>query len=376
MPVNVLGLLLVAALLHAGWNVLLKTADDPLRTAGRGMVVGAVSLIPTAFVGWLLIGRPAIPAEAWLLAVVSGVFEAAYFVLLSAAYRRGDLSLVYPIARGTAPVLAVAVGVFVLGERLGLLGAVGVACLLAGILVLQRPWAVLHRGSDQPRHVREASWLAVATGVTIACYSAVDRNGARLIEPWLYAALIWTATAVFLVGWIALVDRRAAQAARRGDALAGRTDRAAGIGPLIETVEAVAALTGTQVVDVPEAFGPSWVGWSSVIVGSGSVVGSGVVTGSSSAVDRRGRVWAAASSSWGRAVIGGLVTVGAYLLVLVAYRMAPLTAVAPVRESAIVLVTGWGTLRLGEAAGRRSAIVRVGASAVILIGGFLLALER
>ena len=75
-------------------------------------------------------------------------------------------------------------------------------------------------------------------------------------------------------------------------------------------------------------------------------------------------------------MIGGLVTVGAYLLVLVAYRMAPLTAVAPVRESAIVLVTGWGTLRLGEAAGRRSAIVRVGASAVILIGGFLLALER
>ena len=321
MPVQVLGLLLVAALLHAGWNVLLKTADDPLRTAGRGMVVGAASLIPTGFVGWLLIGRPPIPAEAWLLAVVSGVFEAAYFVFLSAAYRRGDLSLVYPIARGTAPVLAVSVGVIVLGERLGPLGAIGVACLLVGILVLQRPWAVLHRGGDQPKHVREASWLAVATGVTIACYSALDRNGARLIEPWLYAALIWTFTAVFLVGWIALVDRRA-----------GRTEG----DPRLDDAPAPPVST----------------------------------------LDRRGRVWAAASSSWGRAVIGGLVTVGAYLLVLVAYRMAPLTAVAPVRESAIVLVTGWGTLRLGEAAGQRSRMVRVGASAVILIGGFLLALER
>ena len=317
MPVEVLVLLLFAALLHAGWNILLKTADDPLRTAGRGMVVGAASLIPIGLVGWLAGGQPEIPTEAWLLAIVSGVFETAYFVFLSAAYRRGDLSLVYPIARGTAPVLAVAVGVVVLGERLGLVGALGVACLLGGILVLQRPWAALRRGSDQPRHVREASWLAVATGVTIACYSAIDRNGARLIEPWLYAALIWTFTAVFLVGWIALVDRRTSPAA------GGSRD----LGP--------------------------------------------------SAVDsaRRG-VWAAASSSWGRAIVGGLVTVGAYLLVLVAYRLAPLTAVAPVRESAIVLVTGWGTLRLGEAGGRRSALVRIGASAVILIGGLLLALER
>lgn len=342
MPPAVLGLLMGAALLHAGWNILLKTADDPLRTAGRGMVVGAVVLIPAGLVGWLLAGRPEIPAEAWVLAVVSGVLEAVYFVLLSAAYQRGDLSLVYPIARGTAPVLAVGVGIVYLGERLGLLGTLGVAALLAGILALQRPWSVFRRGAvETPRRIREATWLAVATGVTIACYSAVDRNGARLIEPWLYASLIWTFTAIFLVGFIALADRR---------------DGRAGAG-----LETAAVVAETSTVD---------------IVGSVGSVEPGVTRVPGAPPAGRGGLWSASSSDWGRAAIGGLVTVAAYLLVLVAYRHAPLTAVAPVRESAIVLVSGWGTFRLREATGRRTAAVRIGAAAVIVAGAFLLALEQ
>ena len=88
-------------------------------------------------------GAASLPLLGVALGLVSGTVEAGYFILLSAAYRRGDLSVVYPIARGTAPLLAVAIGVVLLGERLGIGGSIGVVLLLAGFLVLQRPWRVL-----------------------------------------------------------------------------------------------------------------------------------------------------------------------------------------------------------------------------------------
>ena len=75
-----------------------------------------------------------------------------------------------------------------------------------------------------------------------------------------------------------------------------------------------------------------------------------------------------------RAAVGGLITLAAYLLILVAYSVAPLTAVAPLRESAIVLASGWGALRLREATGGRDASRRIGAAGLVLVGAVLLAL--
>ena len=291
----VFALIAGAAVLHVAWNVLLKTAGDPLRAAAVGMTSGAAIIVPGAAIGWFLIGRPPIPGEAILLGTVSGVLEAAYFAFLAAAYRRGDLSVVYPIARGTAPLLAVAVGIGILGERLGPPGIAGVAALLGGLLALQRPWRYLRpagRADGDP-----AVAFALATGVMIAAYSAVDRVGARLVEPWLYAGMIWASGTAFLWIWVWI---------------AGRSRRfAAPSGPL----------------------------------------------------DLR------------RAAIGGWITMGAYLLILVAFSVAPLTAVAPLRESAIVLASGWGTLRLGEGSDRREAIRRIGASALVVLGAVLLALD-
>ena len=316
MPPGIILLLLVAAVLHAAWNVLLKTADDPLRTAGRGMLVGAGFLIPIALIVWLVTGRPAIPDGAWQLSILSGILEAAYFVFLSAAYRRGDLSLVYPIARGTAPVLSVAVGVIVLGERLEPPGWIGVGLLLAGILALQKPWAVFRRSSQMPRHVREAAAFELLTGVTITAYSAVDRDGARLIDPLFYAAMLWTFGSIFLLSWIGLVVRR-------------------------DRKRAAATEVTVAAAEVP----------------------------------RPGLVGRLLSGRWTRAGIGGLITVAAYLFVLVAYRYAPLTAVAPLRESAIVIISGWGSFRLKEARGRRDATIRMGVAVIVVIGAVLLATE-
>jgi drug/metabolite transporter (DMT)-like permease len=293
----VFGLVAGAAVLHVAWNVLLKTAGDPLRAAAIGMTSAAAVIVPAAAIGWVVIGRPAIPPEAIALSIASGVLEAAYFAFLAAAYRRGDLSVVYPIARGTAPLLAVAVGIGVLGERLGVAGIAGVALLLAGLLTLQRPWQFLRvanraNGSGDP-----AVRFALATGVMIAAYSAVDRVGARLVEPWFYAGLIWASCLVFL--WAYVWFRRTVLRAR----------------------------------DEVSAF------------------------------DTR------------RAAFGGLITLSAYLLILVAFSVAPLTAVAPLRESAIVLASGWGTMRLGEGRDRRETIRRIGASALVVCGAILLAID-
>ena len=298
----VIALVAVSALLHVAWNVRLKTAGEPLRAATVGMLAATVGIVPAGVAAWWLTGRPALPVEGVALGLLSGVIEAGYFVLLSAAYRRGDLSVVYPIARGTAPLLAVAIGVGLFGERLGVPGSVGVVLLLAGFMVLQQPWRALRltgtvRGGAAGAagaRLDPAIAFALATGVTIATYTAIDRLGARLIHPLSYAAILWVTSVVALLLWVRFVAG--------GDVFAG----------------------GRREIR--------------------------------------------------SAAIGGWLTLGAYVLVLWALSVAPLSGVAPLRESATVFAAAWGSVRLGEAVGRRETWRRVGASALIVGGAILLAI--
>lgn len=297
----VIALVAVSALLHVAWNVRLKTAGEPLRAATVGMLAATVGIVPAGVGAWWLTGRPALPVEGVALGLLSGVIEAGYFVLLSAAYRRGDLSVVYPIARGTAPLLAVAIGVGLFGERLGLPGSVGVVLLLAGFMALQQPWRALRRtgagggdGSAAGARLDPAIAFALATGVTIATYTAIDRLGTRLIHPLPYAAILWVTTSVTLALWVRFV--------------AG------------------------------------------------------------------GDVFAGGRSEIRSAAVGGWLTLGAYVLVLWALSVAPLSGVAPLRESATVFAAAWGSVRLGEAVSRRETWRRVGASALIVGGAILLAI--
>ncbi len=307
MPTLAIALVLVAAVLHAGWNVLLKTSGDTLWTAVRLQAIGTAILLPVGIAAWLWNGRPAVSGEAFGLAIASGVVEAIYFVCLSAAYKRGALSLVYPLARGSAPLLAVAVGIFLLGERLAPLALAGVGSLLVGILLVARPWQALQSaGAAQ----RGAIGFALATGASIATYSAIDRLGVRATEPWLYGSILAVAATTFLAITV-VVGRR------------------------------VGFLAPAPVAD-PEARpanGPL----------------------------RPGPL---------RDAVAGVLALAAYLLVLVAYSIAPLATVAPLRESGIVLAAAWGTLRLGEASGRREAGSRVAAAGLVVVGAILLAVAR
>jgi drug/metabolite transporter (DMT)-like permease len=184
------GLALLAAGLHAGWNLRLKQAEDPLALAARAMPVGTVLAAPAVAVLWLMSGRPGLPWQGWALVAVSVVLEVAYLHLLSAAYRRGEVSTVYPVARGSAPLLAVLAGIVVFRERLDPLQLAGVAALLGGIWLV-RP----------PRGNRAAMVPALLTGVCIAAYTAIDSRGVRLGPFWLYAWLVFAVLSLCLVPW-------------------------------------------------------------------------------------------------------------------------------------------------------------------------------
>lgn len=233
MPPFAIALVLVAATLHAGWNVLLKTSGDTLGTAVRLQAIGTAVLLPIGIVGWFLAGRPTIDSGGVGIALGSGVLEAAYFLVLSAAYARGDLSLVYPLARGSAPLLAVAIGVVLLGERLAFGAFLGVGCLLLGILLVARPWRALQAAG---REHRGAIGFALATGGMIAAYSAVDRIGVRTMPAWLYGAFLAVFATSFLWASVTFGRRRGllapAPTTARGTSRAIGRDALAGVASL------------------------------------------------------------------------------------------------------------------------------------------------
>src|SRR2546430_7151849 len=125
---------LAAAAFHGTWNVLVKVSGDPIVTFRRvTLTTAAVATIPL-LPAWLLLGRPGLDPAAAGLCLLSSILETAYLWLLSTAYRRGELSAVYSIARGSAPLLSVLVGLIVLGERLTAAQLIGVGLRALGIL--------------------------------------------------------------------------------------------------------------------------------------------------------------------------------------------------------------------------------------------------
>jgi len=188
------GMALAAAVFHGTWNVFVKVGGDPLMTFRRLTLMAAAVATVALLAAWILFGRPGLDPAAAALCLVSATLEIVYLWLLSAAYRRGEVSAVYPIARGTAPLLSVLVGLTLLGERLSSAQLLGVALLLVGIMAV-----AVSQASGR------ATLPALLTGVAIAAYTSVDRVGVRLTTPWMYAWLLFTlmALALPLSLWIA-----------------------------------------------------------------------------------------------------------------------------------------------------------------------------
>ena len=196
MPVSALALVLSAALFHAAWNALTKRGRDPLAFLWSANTLGGVLLLPWAARELALTG---VPAAAWPFVSATIALHAIYFYFLGRAYRSGDYSLVYPIARGVSVGLVPILAFFLLGERLSPLGSVGVALVVLGLVALQLAGrgAGSSEGAGWP--LRAGTGWALLTGLTIAGYSLVDKAGVARLHPVPYLAFIGFGQTLFLL---------------------------------------------------------------------------------------------------------------------------------------------------------------------------------
>ena len=275
----VVGLIAVAAVAHASWNLAIKRA-------GTG---GAVFLWLTFAVGAIVfapLGVASLGAEpSWLwLAAVSGALQVGYFLLLQRGYRRGDVSVVYPLARGTGPLLSVVFAIILFRESPGIPALVGAAVVIAGVVTIG-----LAGGRTGATVNRPGVLYGLAVGVAIASYTLWDSNAVINggMPPLGY---YWAIVAAFLLLTPAALRERA------------------------------------------------------VVV-------------------------ATAKQHWLAALVVGLLCPLAYVLILFAVQLAPVSIVAPAREVSVVLVAVVGWLWLKEP----HPVQRLIGAAVVLVGVALLA---
>lgn len=161
---------LFGALLHAGWNALIKAGRDKVLDTALVHGIGSVVAVPLV----LAAGLPDRAAWPWLLA--SATVHLGYYATLAGAYRHGDLGLAYPVMRGSAPLLVALASQAVIGEALSPAAWLGVLGISAGVLTLGLSRSRL-QGGDRDR--RKALAFALANACTIAVYTVIDGLGVR-----------------------------------------------------------------------------------------------------------------------------------------------------------------------------------------------------
>ncbi len=272
-----IGMVLSAAVLHASWNALVKSAADKWMLFMNMSITG--SIISGLCILFLDIPFP--NEETWLFLSLSTFIHYAYFALLLTSYKLGDLSKVYPIARGIAPLL-VALGSFLFaGEKLSIGAYIAISISSIGIMALTFEKG-LPRGDD-----RKPIFFAMATGVFIATYTVVDGMGVRAADVDL-SFILWLLTfeGIPFIFWI-LHKKRSTQiafvknnwrhilfgavAAQFGYGMvimALGMGAMASVSALRETSVILAAIIGTVILK--ESFGP-WRIAASTIVGCGVI---------------------------------------------------------------------------------------------------------
>jgi drug/metabolite transporter (DMT)-like permease len=220
---------LFAALMHAGWNSIVKSGTDKLLTA---------VMITTAAAGIAALTLPFLPQPApasWPFIAASVLLQTLYYGLLAAAYRNADMSHAYPIMRGTAPLIVAAVSAWLIGEIVSATQWLGIVLICGGVLGL-----AVHAPAQSGRHAAATAFALVNAGV-IASYTVIDGLGVRRSgAPAAYTLWIFLLTGTEMLLWIALWRRREFSAYARGKWLQGI---AGGAGTVVSYALALWAMT-------------------------------------------------------------------------------------------------------------------------------------
>ena len=183
MPVTALALVVLAGLIHAAWNIAAKKADGDVRFAFFISLVTLLVWAPLgAYLGWQQLGGWG--STEWACAVASGLIHVLYFVVLLRGYRKSDLTVVYPLARGSGPLISSMVAVALFGERISALGFTGIAAVVFGVfLIAGGPgiWSKL-RTDEQRERIYKGVQYGVLTGLTIASYTLVDGYSVKVLR--------------------------------------------------------------------------------------------------------------------------------------------------------------------------------------------------
>ena len=193
MPLDALALALAAAVAHAVWNLLAAQASQSPAALAVAMAAGALACAPPAALTW------DVDAAVAPYVAVSVAFELGYLVLLGAAYQRAPMSVVYPVARGAAPVIVLVAGALALGAVPAAGAVIGVLAVAAGVLLVRG-------GGGGGRDAGRGAWLGLGVAACIAGYTVVDHAGLDHAAPLPYLEIALAPTALLYLGGVTLAS--------------------------------------------------------------------------------------------------------------------------------------------------------------------------
>jgi drug/metabolite transporter (DMT)-like permease len=198
-----LTLIFVAAIAHASWNLFSKQASVSGAASFVWLMSAAATVAYLPVVAASVIASPPhLRALAWVFMAGTGLLQAGYFLFLQASYRLGDLSLIYPIGRGTGALLAALAGIILLGERPGPAGIAGILLIVGGLVILGIP------ASGRTAVTARAIMLALITGLFIATYTLWDKYAVSTLNvPPLVQGYVSLPVMALIIAPFALRDR-------------------------------------------------------------------------------------------------------------------------------------------------------------------------